>query len=121
MSILTPISTPPPSPTPASSPTTTPSLIFFLMTTPPPRSTPALSGLTYNGGIAFVNGTNLTSGQSYTITAQANTSTRSVVFSRDGGVVKTDSASPFDFTTTPSVLGNHTFAATPWSSVGGTG
>ena len=83
--------------------------------------TPALSGLTYNGGIAFVNGTNLIKGRSYTVTAQANTNTQSVVFSRDGAVVKTDSATPFDFTWTPTSLGTHTFVATPWSSTAGQG
>jgi hypothetical protein len=88
------------------------------ITAPPP---PALSGLTYNGGIAFVNGTNLIAGQTYTVTAQANASTRSVVFRRDGAVVKTDSAIPFNFTWTPTAIGTHTFAATPWSSTGGTG
>jgi hypothetical protein len=80
-----------------------------------------LSGLTYNGGTPFVNGTNLISGTSYTITAQANANTRSVVFTKDGSTVKQDSAAPFDFTWTPTQLGNHTFAATPWSSTGGTG
>ena len=86
-----------------------------------PTSTPALSGLTYNGGTPFVNGTNLISGRSYTITAQANATTQSVVFKKDGTIVKTDSATPFDFTCTPSVIGTHTFVATPWSSTGGTG
>ena len=81
----TPTATPPPTPTP----------------TPTPTSTPALSGLTYNGGTPFVNGTNLISGRSYTITAHANATTQSVVFKRDGAIVKTDSATPFDFTWTP--------------------
>src|SRR5206468_1190125 len=89
--------------------------------TPTPTPGPALSGLTYNGGTPFVNGTNLTLGRSYTITAQANANTRSVVFNKDGVIVKTDSATPFDFTWTPGGLGNHTFVATPWSSTGGTG
>ena len=83
--------------------------------------TPALSGLTYNGGTPFVNGTNLTQGQSYTITAQANTSTKSVVFRRDGSTVKTDSAAPFDFTWTPTVVGSHTYVITPWSLTGADG
>jgi uncharacterized repeat protein (TIGR01451 family) len=82
---------------------------------------PALSGLTYNGGMPFVNGTNLIRGTTYTITAQANASTRSVVFRRDGAVVRTDSAAPFNFTFTPTSIGPHTFSATPWSSTGGTG
>jgi len=80
-----------------------------------------LSGLTYNGGSPFVNGTNLILGQTYTVTAQANTITKSVVFSRDGGVVKTDSAIPFDLTFTPVALGTHTLAATPWDSKAGKG
>jgi hypothetical protein len=80
-----------------------------------------LSGLTYNGGIAFVDGTNLTSGNNYTVTAPANNITRSVVFRRDGAVVRTDSAIPFDFTWTPTSKGTHTLVATPWSSTGGKG
>src|SRR5205809_5910186 len=89
---------------------------------PTPNPTPpALSGLTYNGGIAFFNGILLTQGTSYTITAQAITSTQSVVFKRDGVVVKTDSATPLDFTFTPTSIGTHYFVATPWSSTGGTG
>src|SRR5207248_459889 len=91
----------------------------IFQTTPTP--TLALSGLTYNGGTPFVNGTNLISGTSYTVTAQANASTRSVVFKRDGSTVKTDSTTPFDVTLTPTALGNHTLAATPWSSTNGTG
>src|SRR5205809_7505815 len=89
---------------------------------PTPNPTPpALSGLTYNGGIAFFNGILLTQGTSYTITAQAITSTQSVVFKRDGVVVKTDSATPLDFTFTPTSIGTHYFVATPWSLTGGTG
>jgi hypothetical protein len=80
-----------------------------------------LSGLTYNGGVPFVNGTTLTYGQSYTVTAQADTLTKSVVFSRDGGVVRTDSASPFDITFTPTSVGTHTLGATPWSATAGKG
>ena len=106
---------PTPTPTPASTGTPTPTA------TPTPTSTPALSGLTYNGGTPFVNGTNLISGRSYTITAHANATTQSVVFKKDGTIVKTDSATPFDFTWTPGTIGTHTFVATPWSSTGGTG
>src|SRR4029453_5042321 len=92
------------------------------VTKKPNSSQPALSGLTYNGGRAFVNGTNLTQGTSYTVTAQPNTSTQSVVFKRgDGAVVKTDSATPFDFTWTPTSIGKHSFIATPWSATGATG
>ena len=80
-----------------------------------------MNGLTYNGGTPFVNGTNLISGQSYTVTAQANTITKSVVFSRDGGVVKKDSAIPFDYTWTPTAPGTHTLIATPWDSAAGKG
>ena len=78
--------------------------------------TPAVKGLTYNGGTPFVNGTNLISKTSYTVTAQTNSNTQSVVFSRDGSVVGTDSATPFGFTWTPNLIGTHTFTATPWSS-----
>jgi PQQ enzyme repeat len=88
---------------------------------PTPTSTPALSGLTYNGGTPFVDGTSLIRGTSCTVTAQANTNTQSVVFNKDGVVVKRDSTTPFDFTWTPMAIGPHTFAATPWSSIGGTG
>ena len=107
--------TPTPTPTPTATATATPTA------TPTPTSTPALSGLTYNGGTPFVNGTILISGRSYTITAQANARTQSVVFKRDGSIVRTDSATPFDYTWTPGVIGTHTIVATPWSSTGGTG
>jgi len=83
--------------------------------------TPAVGGLTYKGGTPFVNGTNLISKTSYTVTAQTNSNTQSVVFSRDGIVVGTDSATPFSFTWTPTIIGTHTFTATPWSSTEGKG
>jgi len=83
--------------------------------------TPGVSGLTYKGGTPFVNGTNLISKTSYTVTAQTNSNTQSVVFSRDGIVVGTDSATPFSFTWTPTIIGAHTFTATPWSSTEGKG
>jgi hypothetical protein len=70
-------------------------------------------------GNGIVNGTILISGKSYTVTAQENTITKSVVFSRDGAVVKTDSAIPFDFTWIPGATGTHTFVATPWTAAGG--
>ena len=112
-------------PTPTATATFTPTPTAMATFTPTPTATfaptPALSGLTYNGGAPFVDGTNLVSGTSYTVTAQANAATRSVVFHKDGSDVKTDSAVPFDFTWTPSVLGNHPFTATPWSSINGTG
>ena len=44
-----------------------------------------------------------------------------MVFKRDGAIVRTDSATPFDYAYTPGVIGTHTFVATPWSSTGGTG
>jgi hypothetical protein len=100
---------------PAGTPTPTPTA------TPTPTPMPALSGLTYNGGTPFVNGTNLIQGTSCTVTAHANANTQSVVFNKDRAIVKTDSATPFDFTWTPMAIGPHTFAATPWSSIGGTG
>jgi hypothetical protein len=83
--------------------------------------TPAVRGLTYKGGTPFVNGTNLISHKSYTVTAQTNSTTQSVVFSRDGIVVGTNSATPFGFTWTPTIIGTHTFTATPWSSTEGKG
>src|SRR5207248_1157637 len=112
-----PTATPRPSVTPSPTPTATPPPT----PTPTPTSTPALSGLTYNGGTPFVNGTNLIFGRSYTITAHANATTQSVVFKNSGTIVKTDSAIPFDFTWTPGTIGAHTFVATPWSSTGGAG
>src|SRR4030095_7784893 len=73
------------------------------------------------GGTSFVNVTTLISGRSYTITAHANSTTQSVVFKKDGTIVKTDSATPFAYTWIPGVIGTHTIVATPWSSTGGTG
>ena len=85
----TPTATPSPTPTPTSPPNAA----------PPP--TPVLSGLTYNGGTPFVNGTNLIAGTTYTITAQASSDTQSVVFATDGKSA-TVSLPPFSFTfTTP--------------------
>jgi peptidase M28-like protein/fibronectin type III domain protein/Big-like domain-containing protein len=88
----------------------------------PPPALPALRGLTYNGGMPFADGTILTKGTSYTVTAQANSNTQSVVFTREGGVVLgIDSAFPFDVTWTPTILGTHTLTVTPWSSAQGKG
>jgi len=84
-------------------------------------SSPVLTGLTYNGGTPFVDGTNLTRGTRYTIVAHANAATQSVVFNKDGVDVKTDSATPFNYSFKAGRLGSHTFVATPWSSSGGTG
>ena len=84
-------------------------------------ATPALTGLTYNNGIPFVDGTNLTRRTRYTITAQANALTQSVVFNIDGTDVKTDSALPFDVPFKSNVVGPHTLIATPWSARRGTG
>src|SRR5205823_4873402 len=119
----TPTPTPTPSPSPAPTPTPTPTRTPTPTPTPPPTPAPApvLNGLTYKGGTAFVNGTTLTKGKSLTVTAQANRNTKSVVFKRGANVVKTDSATPFDFTWAPSAIGIHTFVATPWSSTGATG
>src|SRR5438309_334050 len=106
----TPTATPSPTPTPTSS------------STGVPLPTPVLSGLTYNGGSPFVNGTNLFAGTNYTITTQASTDTQSVVFAKDGVVVSTVSAAPFSFTfTVPKTIGAHTFSATPWNWLKGTG
>src|SRR4029450_2558576 len=119
----TPTPSPSPSPTPTPTPTPPPTPTPTLIPTPTPTPTPAplLSGLTYKGGMAFVNGTTLTKGKSYTVTAQANTNTKSVVFKRDARIVKIDSATPFDFTWVPTSIGTHTFVATPWRSTGATG
>jgi len=105
--------TPTPSPTPTATPTITP--------TPIPSPTPNVRRLTYNGGMPFLNGTNLVQGTRYTVTAETNPYTLSVVFNINGRNVKIDSAIPFDFTWTPATIGTHTFVATPWSSIGGTG
>jgi hypothetical protein len=112
-----PTGTPTPTPTATPTPTSTPSPTA----TATPTSTPAVRQLTYNEGMPFVNGTNLVRGTRYTVTAQTNIYTSSVVFNLGVHIVKTDSATPFDFTWTPMVIGNHTFVATPWSSIGGTG
>ena len=90
--------------------------------TPTPGPTPAVRALTYNGGKPFVNGTNLTKGTSYTVTAQTNSNTQSVVFSREGGIVLGTASAPlFDVTWTPTIIGPHTLTAIPWSSTDGTG
>ncbi len=86
-----------------------------------PTTAPALTGLTYNGGTPFVDGTSLTKGTRYTIVAHANAATQSVVFNKDGADVKTDSATPFNYRFRPQRVGPHIFVATPWSSPGGTG
>src|SRR5205823_5595808 len=116
---VTPTVTPTPTPTVTTTPADTPTPTPTATATPSP--TPALSGLTYNGGTPFVNGTNLIQGTTYTVTAQANASTQSVVFKKDGSNVRTDSTAPFDYTWTATTIGNHTLVVTPWSSTGGTG
>jgi hypothetical protein len=82
---------------------------------------PAVTGLTYNNAVPFIDGTNLTQRTRYTVTAQANSLTQSVVFNIDGSNVKTDSARPFDVAFRPTALGPHTFVATPWSAPRGRG
>ena len=109
-----------PGATPTATPSSTPTPTSPPMAVPPP--TPVLNGLTYNGGTAFVNGTNLIAQNTYTITAQASTDTQSVVFAKDGVVVSTVSAAPFSFTfTAPATAGAHTLTVTPWSWLKGTG
>ncbi len=110
-----------PTPTPTVTVTPTPTPTVTVTPTPPPSPTPAVRRLTYNGGTLFVNGTNLIQGTRYTVTAETNIYTRSVVFKLGARIAKTDSAVPFDFTWTPMAIGPHTFVATPWSSTGGTG
>src|SRR5262249_51470435 len=108
---------PGPTPTASPSPTATP-------TSPPTAAAPptaVLSGLTYNGGTPFANGTTLIAGTSYTITAQANTDTISVVFRQDGSTKSTVSLPPFSWTTKPSARGGHTLTVTPWNWIAGTG
>jgi PQQ enzyme repeat len=122
-----PTGTPTPTPTatatstPTPTPSATPTATATITPTPIPNPTPNVRQLTYNGGTPFVNGTILVRGTRYTVTAQTNPSTLSVVFNRDGSNVKTDSAIPFDFSWTPATIGTHTFVATPWSSIGGKG
>jgi hypothetical protein len=86
-----------------------------------PTPTPALSGLTYNNGTPFVDGTQLVSGNTYTIVAQANAGTQRVEFKRNGEVVLTDNTIPFSFTWTLNGAAARTFAATPISSAGARG
>ena len=88
--------------------------------TPPP--TPLLSGLTYNGGTPFVDGTNLITGTTYTITAQASSNTQSVVFATNGKTAATVSLAAFSFTfTAPANTAAYILTVTPWSWVQGTG
>jgi len=112
-----PTGSPTPTPTATPTPTTTPSPTATAAPTP----TPAVRRLTYNEGVPFINGTNLVRGTRYTVTAQTNPYTLSVVFNRDAHNVKTDSTIPFDFSWTPMAIGTHTLVVTPWSSIGGTG
>jgi hypothetical protein len=112
-----PTGTPSPTPTATPTPTSTPTPTATAAPTP----TPAVRRLTYNEGVPFVNGTNLVRGTRYTVTAQTNPYTLSVVFNRDARNVKTDSAIPFDLSWTPMAIGTHTLVVTPWSSIGGTG
>ncbi len=80
--------------------------------------TAKITGLTYDGGKPFVNGTSLTQA-SHTITAQASNTVK-VIFTRDGYVVGTDTASPFTFTWTSTAagVGAHTLSAVPVNSRG---
>src|SRR4030095_1067630 len=72
-------------------------------------------------GKPFINETSLTAGKPHTIVVTGNASTVTVVFIRDGTVVRTDTAKPFDFTWTPNVMGEHTFAFQPKASSGKVG
>ena len=72
-----PIPTPTPAPTPTPSPTPLPNAA--------PLQRPVLIGLSYNGGTPFVDGTNLIAGTKYTITAQADSHTQSIVFATKSG------------------------------------
>ena len=104
-----------PTPTPTTTPTPTP------LPNAAQLQTPVLSGLTYNGGTPFVDGTNLVAGTNYTITAQADSHTQSIIFTTKGASA-TDSLPSFAFTfTTPTTSGTYTFSATPWNWVNGTG
>ena len=105
--------TPTATPTPAPSPTPLPNAA--------PLQKPVLIGLTYNGATPFIDGTNLISGTTYTITAQASSDTQSVVFATNGKTA-TASLPPFSFTfIAPTATGAYTFSVTPWNWVKGTG
>jgi len=104
---------------PTASPSPTPTATALPMAAPPPK--PILSGLTYNGGAAFVNGTNLIAGTTYTVTAQASSNTQSVGFATSGRTA-TVSLAAFSFAfTTPAKIGAYTLTATPWSWIKATG
>ena len=105
--------------TPTATPSPTPSATPLPMPPAPPM--PVLSGLTYNGGTAFTNGTDLIAGTVYTVTAQASSNTQSVVFVTNGRSATVSLAS-FSFTfTAPSAIGAYTLMVTPWNWVKGTG
>jgi hypothetical protein len=117
--------TPTPTETPTPTPTSTPEPTPTLTPEPPtPTPAPALIELQYEGG-PFLDGTVLTAGVSHTITAYdtkgdgtSTSDTVAVIFKRDGGIVKTDTAVPYDFTWTPTSIGSHTFSGTPRDAAG---
>ena len=107
---------------PGATPTTTPSPTATSTPKGTPPPTPRLSGLTYNGGTPFVDGTNLITGTTYTITAQASSNTQSVVFATNGKTAATVSLAAFSFTfTAPANTAAYILTVTPWSWVQGTG
>jgi arylsulfatase A-like enzyme len=111
--IVAPGTRPAPTPLPTPAPTSPPTAV--------PLPTPVLSGLTYNGGTPFVNGTNLFAGTTYTITAQASSNTQSVVFVTKG-TTATVSLAAFSFTfKAPATAGAYTLTVTPWRWVNGSG
>lgn len=86
-----------------------------------PKPKPVISALAYDGGKPFVSGVELDSGTQYTVTATVNSYTASIVWKRDGNIMKTDSTAPFDYTWTPTSLGAHTFEVIPYSGVNASG
>ncbi len=81
---------------------------------------PKITALTYNNGKPFVSGIEVPSGGTYTITAQVNNATRSIIWKRDGNP-QTDSTAPYNFVWKPTVLGAHTFVVRPYARTNGGG
>ena len=67
-----------------------------------------------NTGMPFVDGSTLVAGAPVTVQAICTAPTSSVVFSKDGVLMKSDVTDPYSFTWSP-VVGAHIMAARPWN------
>jgi outer membrane biosynthesis protein TonB len=88
---------------------------------PTPSPTPQVLNMTRDGGAPFVDGSILAGNISHLITVNTDPSTIKVIEKRDGTVVKTDTAAPFDYGWTPTAVGIHTFEAIPSNAAGVSG